>query len=117
MPRTVRLSQRAETGLLPEAFSAADRDRDGYLSQMELTASHDRAADTLPNYAIPEMNGVGAMEAPVTAALGLCLLLAWLIFRCVEKPCARLRKRLSGASAKAPAAASPRAMRPEVASS
>jgi hypothetical protein len=62
----------APKGLLPEPFGTVDRDGDGFLSETELTASHDRAADALPNYAIPEMNGVGAMEAPVTAALGLC---------------------------------------------
>jgi peptidoglycan/LPS O-acetylase OafA/YrhL len=32
-------------------------------------------------------------------ALGMSILLAWLIYRFVEKPCARLRKRLSGGAA------------------
>jgi hypothetical protein len=64
----------AETaaGLLPEDFAAIDADRDGLLSHAELVAAHDRAAERLPNYAIPEMNSVGAMEFPVTAALGVC---------------------------------------------
>lgn len=65
---------RAEAGanLLPESFDTIDADRDGGLTEIELTASHHRAAEQLPNYAIPEMNGVGAMEAPVTVAQGLC---------------------------------------------
>ena len=59
-------------GLLPEAFATIDRDDDGLISVAELTRSHDRAADQLPNYANPEMNGVGAMEVCVTVAQGLC---------------------------------------------
>lgn len=58
--------------LLPEAFEQIDADRDGRLSEMELIASHARAAEQLPNYAIPEMNGVGAMELPVSVAEGVC---------------------------------------------
>ena len=38
----------------------------------ELEAGHERAAEPLPNLAIPEMNGVGAMEICVTVAEGLC---------------------------------------------
>ncbi len=68
-----RLSrEEAAAGLLPEAFGTVDSDGDALLSETELTASHDRAADRLPNLAIPEMNGVGAMEACVTVANGLC---------------------------------------------
>src|SRR5213078_1959751 len=37
-----------------------------------LTAAITRAADELPNLAIPEMNSVGAMEIFVTTAQGLC---------------------------------------------
>jgi len=37
-----------------------------------LIASHARAAEQLPNLAIPEMNGVGAMELPVSVAEGVC---------------------------------------------
>ena len=58
--------------LLPEAFDRIDADRDGRLTEMELVASHARAAEQLPNYAIPEMNGVGAMELPVSVAEGVC---------------------------------------------
>jgi hypothetical protein len=62
----------ADAGLLPEPFAAVDEDRDGLLSQRELTASHDRAAERLPNLAVPEMNGVGAMEICVSTAEGVC---------------------------------------------
>jgi hypothetical protein len=62
----------AATGLLPEPFAAIDRDGNGVLDLAELTESHNRAADRLPNLAIPEMNGVGAMEVCVTVAEGVC---------------------------------------------
>jgi hypothetical protein len=62
----------AARGLIPERFDAADRNRDGRLSLAELQASHDRVADELPNFAIPELNSVGAQEIFVTAALGAC---------------------------------------------
>jgi len=58
--------------LLPHGFDAIDADRDGRLTSPELVASHAKAADELPNYAIPEMNGVGAMELPVSVAEGVC---------------------------------------------
>lgn len=62
----------AANGLLPEPFATADANRDGALSEAELTASHDRVSDVLPNLAIPELNSVGAQEIFVTTALGLC---------------------------------------------
>ncbi|MBI4624163.1 MAG: CehA/McbA family metallohydrolase [Verrucomicrobia bacterium] len=64
----------AETALclLPETLAATDANRDGFVSEAELTASHDRVADQLPNVAIPELNSVGAQEIFVTAALGVC---------------------------------------------
>ena len=42
------------------------------LTRAELEAAHERAADTLPNFAIPEMNGVGAMEVVVSVPQGVC---------------------------------------------
>ncbi|MEX2175426.1 MAG: CehA/McbA family metallohydrolase [Pirellulaceae bacterium] len=68
------LLSEAETAaaLLPEAFARIDADRDGRLTLAELVAAHGRAADELPNFAIPEMNGVGAMELPVSVAEGVC---------------------------------------------
>ena len=60
----------ATRGLLPEPFGEIDTNRDGFLGEAELKASHDRADDRLPNLAIPELNSVGAQEIFVTAALG-----------------------------------------------
>jgi hypothetical protein len=58
--------------LLPEPFAKIDTDENGGLSLTELVAAHARAAEQLPNYAIPEMNGVGAMELPVSVVEGVC---------------------------------------------
>jgi hypothetical protein len=58
--------------LLPDSFETIDSDGDGALTETELAAAIDRAADRLPNLGIPEMNGVGAQEICVTTALGLC---------------------------------------------
>ncbi|MFM8470243.1 MAG: CehA/McbA family metallohydrolase [Limisphaerales bacterium] len=62
----------AANGLLPEPFATVDANRDGVLTEAELTTSHDRVSDVLPNLAIPELNSVGAQEIFVTTALGLC---------------------------------------------
>ena len=64
----------AETAgaLLPEPFSEADSDRNGKLTEKELASSADRAADILPNFAIPAFNGGGAMEIFVSTAEGVC---------------------------------------------
>lgn len=62
----------AEACLLPASFPAIDQDKNGTLSERELLLSLDRAADQLPNFAIPEMNGVGAMEICVSTAEGVC---------------------------------------------
>jgi hypothetical protein len=62
----------AAAGLLPEPFAKADADGNGFISEAELKVSHDRADDQLPNYAIPELNSVGAQEIFVTAAHGAC---------------------------------------------
>jgi hypothetical protein len=68
------LVSREEAGgtLLPYGFERIDANRDGQLSQPELVDSHAKAAEELPNLAIPEMNGVGAMELPVSVAEGVC---------------------------------------------
>ena len=65
---------RSETApaLLPGSFDAADFDHDGTLAEAELVSAHERAAEQLPNLAVPEMNGVGAMELPVSLAAGVC---------------------------------------------
>ena len=64
--------EESSKALMPEPFAAIDRDRDQQLSNEELIQSHQRAADQLPNYAIPEMNGVGAMEICVSTVAGVC---------------------------------------------
>ena len=58
--------------LFPEPFERMDTDRSGRLSTPELVAAHRRAAEQLPNLAIPGMNGVGAMELPVAVVEGVC---------------------------------------------
>ena len=62
----------AERCLLPEPFDKIDKNGDRLIDEIELTASHQRVADQLPNLAIPEMNGVGAMEICVSTAEGVC---------------------------------------------
>jgi hypothetical protein len=62
----------AATALLPEPPRSIDENRDGLLDERELTAGLNRVADQLPNLAVPEMNGVGAMEICVSTAEGVC---------------------------------------------
>lgn len=65
---------RAETAraVLPELFTVVDADGNGRINLLELETSHKRAAETLPNFAIPELNGPGALEICVAAAHGAC---------------------------------------------
>jgi hypothetical protein len=58
--------------LLPFDFTAIDEDRNERLSESELTATLSRAADQLPNLAIPDMRGGGALEICVSTAEGVC---------------------------------------------
>ncbi len=58
--------------LLPERFSAMESDRDGMLSESELQRSTDRVADQLPNFALPAMDGGGALEIFVSTSEGVC---------------------------------------------
>ena len=70
--RDRRLDAReASAALLPDRFEDVDADKDGLASEWELRTSHDRASDRLPNYAVPELNSVGAQEIFVAAAHGL----------------------------------------------
>jgi hypothetical protein len=69
---TVLNGDEAKKGLLPEPFAKVDADGNGVLTEAELTASANRAADTLPNYALPALNGGGAMEIFVSTAEGVC---------------------------------------------
>jgi hypothetical protein len=61
-----------DKALLPLPFDTIDTDHDGALSESELIAAHGRAAEQLPNLAVPQMNGVGAMEICVSTAAGVC---------------------------------------------
>lgn len=62
----------ADNALLPRHFRAIDRDTSGRLDAVELTAAHEHAVHQIPNHAIPEMDGAGAMEIFVSAAEGVC---------------------------------------------
>lgn len=65
-------STEVDGALLPASFEEIDKDRDLRISSAELVVAHQQAADTLPNLAIPEMNGVGAMEICVSSVAGVC---------------------------------------------
>jgi len=65
-------SEETRGQLLPEKFSVIESDHDQILSLSELERSADRAADELPNYAFPAMDGGGAMEIFVTTSEGVC---------------------------------------------
>jgi hypothetical protein len=64
--------EEAAKGLLPEDFAAIDTNKDGFLTEAELTRSVGRVINRLPNDAIPPMNGIGAQEICVTTAQGIC---------------------------------------------
>ena len=64
--------EEAAKGLLPDDFAKLDQDNDGNLTEAELRGGLQAAMLRLPNYAIPEMNGIGAQEICVTTAQGLC---------------------------------------------
>lgn len=67
-----RLLSEGDAAFLPEPFGHIDVDGDGKLAESELRASLERAATRLPNFAVPEMNGVGAQEICVSTAEGVC---------------------------------------------
>ncbi|HEX7900092.1 MAG TPA: CehA/McbA family metallohydrolase [Planctomycetota bacterium] len=67
-----RTREEAAKALLPEDFATTDTDADGSLSDEELARSVGRVKAKLPNFAIPDMDGIGAQELPVTAIQGIC---------------------------------------------
>ena len=58
--------------MLPYGFHEVDANRDQRISRREFEIATDRAADELPNYATPAMNGAGAMEIFVSTPEGVC---------------------------------------------
>lgn len=58
-----------KNALLPEAFEKIDADHDAGLNEAELTSSHERVLDVLPNVGIPD---AGGHEIFVTTAHGVC---------------------------------------------
>ncbi|MBX9789152.1 MAG: CehA/McbA family metallohydrolase [Pirellulales bacterium] len=65
-------SDECTAALLPLSFGDIDGDQDGHLTQAELVASLESAAEQLPNLAIPDMRGGGALEICVSTAEGVC---------------------------------------------
>jgi hypothetical protein len=64
--------EEAAKGFLPDDFAAIDTAKNNFLNEDDLRRSIARVANKLPNYAIPEMNGIGAQEICVTTAQGIC---------------------------------------------
>ncbi len=64
--------EEAATVLLPRPFEELDHNNDGLLGHEELAKASDQVADTLPNLALPSMDGKGAMEIFVSVPEGVC---------------------------------------------
>ncbi len=64
--------QEIQHALMPEPFAKIDTDGNRQLTFAELSRSVERAANKLPNTAIPFMNGGGALEICVSTAEGVC---------------------------------------------
>ncbi len=64
--------KKADAIALPLDYDDVDLNNDGFITWDELVDAHKRAANKLPNYAVPEMNGIGAQEICVTVAQDLC---------------------------------------------
>jgi hypothetical protein len=62
----------ALNGVLPEPFDQIDTNSDNSVDAEEIFAAIQRVKNTLPNVAIPPMNGIGAQEICVSTALGVC---------------------------------------------
>ncbi|MGY8641517.1 MAG: CehA/McbA family metallohydrolase [Verrucomicrobiales bacterium] len=58
--------------LLPESFDTIETNGDNEIAAAEMEASLARVAEQLPNYAIPGMNGAGALEIAVSSVEGVC---------------------------------------------
>ncbi len=62
----------AGQNLLPADFADLDANRDGYLAQPEMVAGIQRTMNELPNFCVPQMDGIGAQEICVTTAARVC---------------------------------------------
>ncbi len=58
--------------VMPEPIARIDASNDGRIDPREWSAAIDRALDTLPNLAVPDMAGGGALEIAVSTAEGAC---------------------------------------------
>jgi hypothetical protein len=65
-------AREAAKGLLPARFPAIDADRDNAVAEPELVQAIARVSRQLPNYAIPQMDGIGANEYLVDVAHDTC---------------------------------------------
>jgi hypothetical protein len=61
-----------QSTILPQNFEEIDQSGDGRISFDELLESVDKNQDRLPNLAVPDMNGGGALEILVSTAEGVC---------------------------------------------
>jgi hypothetical protein len=68
----VLTKEEAAKGLLPAAFDELNTGKDGKLTEDELIQGISRVMNQLPNYAVPQMDGIGAQEICVTTIQGLC---------------------------------------------
>jgi hypothetical protein len=58
--------------VLPDAFARMDTNANGRIDASEWSVAANRALDTLPNLAVPDMAGGGALEIAVSTAEGVC---------------------------------------------
>ncbi len=61
-----------QSTILPEPFELIDVSADRRISLKELLESVEKNQDLLPNLAVPDMNGGGAIEIMVSTAEGVC---------------------------------------------
>ncbi len=62
----------AAAKLLPDDFAALDANKDNAITQQELARGVQSAMSRLPNYCVPQMDGIGAQEICVTSAARVC---------------------------------------------
>lgn len=65
-------SKEIEFVFLPLGFKDIDEDKNQHVSIQELEQAYEVASNQLPNFAIPEIGGAGALEICVAAPEGVC---------------------------------------------